>query len=554
MKTMSELDVPIPASISLMRRFVKIATLEQRETALRKGSYNHFAFPADLLILDFLSDSGTSCMTDLQWASLFLGDESYGRNKGYYILLDAVRDTFERGNHPLKRINLIRSGETNVDQLMDELYLAPHQGGFVNGGEYQLIRPNAFLVPQGRCAEYLLYSTLAQVLRLSGENGQSPPRPSPKRKTRLGEEKYWIPSNGHFDTTEAHITASGIETVNLYQKGATDELTLEQIETYNPFKGNMDCERLEALILEKGRERIPLISITITNNTVAGQPVSLENIKMVRSIADRHEIPLFFDACRFAENAYFIKRYEPGYQHLSIQSIVQEMFACVDGFTISFKKDGMANIGGGLFFRDQGAFHKRFSIREDIGILLKEKQILTFGNDSYGGLSGHDILSISSGLFEVVNETYLQNRIGQTHYFARRLTENGIPVVLPAGGHAVYVDMNRFFGRTPNRMEDFRGIGMVVELIRRYGIRASEVGPFACEWDLKTEEQRKGILNLLRFAIPRNLYGKEHMDYAVAAISELHENEEVIPRMKITRGANLRLRHFQAGLEPVYDL
>ena len=229
------------------------------------------------------------------------------------------------------------------------------------------------------------------------------------------------------------------------------------------------------------------------------------------------------------------------------------MFTYVDGFTISFKKDGMANIGGGLFFRDQGVFWQRFSTREDIGIRLKEKQILTFGNDSYGGLSGRDIMSIASGLFEVVSEPYLQNRIGQTHYFARRLTESGIPAVLPAGGHAAYIDMDRFFRHTPNRMGDFRGIGLIIELIRRYGIRASEVGPFACEWDLKSDEQRQGILNLVRFAIPRNLYSQEHIDYAVAAVTELHENEHVIPKMKITRGANLRLRHFQAGLEPVYD-
>jgi tryptophanase len=536
MKTMSELGVPVPASISLMRRFVKNASVEQRETALRKGSYNLFNFPADLLILDFLSDSGTGCMTDLQWASLILGDEAYGRNKGYYVLLDTVRDTFERGDRSLKRINLIRSGDTDVDQLSDQLYLAPYQGGFVNGGEYQLMRPNAFLCPQGRCAEYLLFSTLAQVLHETG-----------------GTKQYWIPSNGHFDTTEAHIVASGMETVNLYQKGATDQLTLEQIETFNPFKGNMDCGRLEAFIQEKGRALIPMIFITITNNTVAGQPVSLANIKEVSAIAAKYEIPLFFDACRFAENAFFIKRYESGYQQRSIQSIVQEMFTYVDGFTISFKKDGMANIGGGLFFRDQGVFQKRFSAHEDIGIRLKEKQILTFGNDSYGGLSGRDIMSIASGLFEVVSEPYLQNRIGQTHYFARQLAENGIPAVLPAGGHAVYLDMDRFFRRTPNRPEDFRGIGLIIELIRRYGIRASEVGPFSFEWDQKSEEQRQGILNLVRFAIPRNLYGKEHIDYAVAALAELHENEHVIPKMRITRGASLRLRHFQASLEPVYD-
>jgi tryptophanase len=536
MKSMSELNAPAPTSFTLMRRFVKHATVEQRAIALRQGGYNHFAFPADLLILDFLSDSGTTGMTDLQWASLFLGDEFYGRNKGYYVLLDAVRDTFERGDRPAKLINLMRTGETDVDLLCDQLYLASHQGGFVNGGAYQLMRPNAFLCPQGRAAEYLLFSTLGEVLQ---EMDDVRPR--------------WIPSNGHFDTTEAHVTANGLAAVNLYQPGAMEPFSLAQAETANPFKGNMDCERLDAFIREKGRAAIPLIFLTITNNTVAGQPVALANIKEASAIAARHEIPLFCDACRFAENAWFIQRYEAGYQDRSIPSIVQEMFACVDGFTISFKKDGMANIGGGVFFRDQGAFQRRFSVHEDIGIRMKEKQILTFGNDSYGGLSGRDIMSIASGLYEVVAEPYLQQRIGQTHTFARQLAERGIPVVLPAGGHAIYIDMQRFFRRTRNRMDDFRGIGMIVELIRRYGIRCSEVGPFSFEWDQKDETQRQGMLNLLRFAIPRNLYSKEHIDYAVAAITELYENEHTIPRMVITRGANLRLRHFQAALQPIYD-
>jgi tryptophanase len=537
MKTMHELGVPVPASISIMRRFIKNVSVEQRETALRQSGYNFFAFPADLLVLDFLSDSGTSCMTDLQWTSLILGDESYGRNKGYYILLDAVRDTFERGDHPLKLINHIRSGNTDAEQLLNEIYLASHQGGFVNGGEYQLMRPNAFLCPQGRCAEHLLFSTLAQVLN---EEDWS--------------EDYWIPSNGHFDTTEAHIHANSIHTANFYQPGALDVMDLAEIESYNPFKGNMDCARLESFIQEKGVQAVPLIYLTVTNNTVAGQPVALSNIRQVSQIAAKYGIPFFLDACRFAENAFFIKRFEPGCQDRSVQNIVQEMFTYADGFTISFKKDGMANIGGGLFFRDQGAFHRRFSTREDIGIRLKEKQILTFGNDSYGGLSGRDIMSIAGGLFEVVKESYLQSRVGQVAYFARCLTENGVPAVLPAGGHAVYIDMDRFFRRTPVRYGDFQGVGLNIELIRRYGIRASEVGPFGFEWDQRSEEDRQGILNLVRFAVPRNLYSKEHIDYAVAALTELHENEEALPRMHITRGASLRLRHFQASLEPVYDV
>jgi len=534
MKSQNDLGVPIPANKPLVVRTIKRVTKEQREFALEKTEYSMFSFPADLIFVDFLSDSGSGTMTDLQWAALFHGDESYARNKGYYVLLDAIRDTFERGDDPKKSINLIFSGETNVKKLMEELYLTSDQGGFVNGGINQLVRPNAFIVPQGRCAEHLLFSTIAPIL---------------KQKSL---DTNYIPNNGHFDTTEANIVANGIYPINLFSANLMDDFPYDEMDKRNPFKGNMDVKELEKFIQEKGLELIALIYMTITNNIAAGQPVSMSNIKEVHSIAKKYEIPLFFDACRFSENANFIKEFEQGYRNRSIPSIVKEMFSYVDGFTISFKKDGLANIGGGLFFKDKGVFHSKFSTDGDIGIKLKERQILTFGNDSYGGMSGRDIMALAAGLYEVVQETYLNERKNQVREFARKLAKNGIPVILPAGGHAIYINMNKFFKGTNMKVDDFGGVGFTIELLRHYGIRACELGPFAFEWDKKTPEQRKGILNLVRFAVPRNVYSASHIDYAVAAITELYHHKEKIPKVRISRGAELRLRHFQTGLEPIY--
>jgi len=535
MKSMYELNVPVPSKRALVVRINKEVTKEQREIALKETEYSMFSFPADMLVLDFLSDSGSSSMTDLQWASLFHGDESYGRNKGYYVLLDAIRDTFERGNEPRKAINLILSGETNVKKLMDEVYLKSYEGGFVNGGIHQLARPNAFLVPQGRCAEHLLFSTIAPIL-----------------KEKNPEMDYFIPNNGHFDTTEANIATNGMHPVNLFSVNLFEDFPLDEMDKKNPFKGNMDGEELRAFIEKKGVESIPMIYLTITNNTAAGQPVSLKNVKAISEITRNYKIPLFFDACRFAENAYFIKEFEEGYNNFSILQIVQEMFSYVDGFTISFKKDGLANIGGGLFFRDRGIFYKKFSNNGNIGTKLKEKQILTFGNDSYGGLSGRDIMALAVGLYEVVKEPYLAERIRQVREFARKLAQNGVPVVLPAGGHAVYINVEKFFKGIDMEIDDFGGVGFTIELLKHYGIRACELGPFAFEWDTKTPEQRDNILNLVRFAIPRNVYDSSHIDYAVAAITELYNNRDQIPKVRISRGAQLRLRHFQSGLQPVY--
>jgi tryptophanase len=525
----------VPSKKNLVIRKTRNVSKMQRERALRETEYNVFSFPAELLVVDYLSDSGTTSMTDDQWAALLQGDESYGRNTGYYVLLDAFRDTFERGDNKKKLIDLVLKNEQNVDKLMDELFLKNIKGGFVNGGIFQLIRPNTFIVPQGRCSEHLLFSTLSKIIRKQDSS-----------------REFWIPSNGHFDTTEANIHNNGFHPVNIFSKDIFSDFPIEKITVENPFKGNMDIEELIQLIDEKGVESIPLIYLTITNNTAAGQPVSISNMKLVSEIADKYGIPLFYDACRFAENAYFVKKFEPSYSDWSIHEIVKEMFNHADGFTISFKKDGLANMGGGLFFRDKGVFHKRFSVDEDVGILLKESQILLFGNDSYGGLSGRDIMALTTGLYEVLDENYLEDRIRQVRYMAERLVQNNVPAVLPPGGHAVYLNMDNFFKDTDLKIDDFGGVGFTLELIKHYGIRASEIGPFAFEWDQKNVEERKGILNFVRFAVPRNVYGKEHIDYTVAAITELFKNKSKIPKVEVIRGKELRLRHFQSGLKPIF--
>eukprot|EP00033_Pygsuia_biforma_P000864 GCRY01001003.1.p1 GENE.GCRY01001003.1~~GCRY01001003.1.p1 ORF type:complete len:538 (+),score=110.59 GCRY01001003.1:121-1734(+) len=527
----------VPMTRRLVVRESKKVTEEQRARCLKATEYNVFSFPAPLLYVDYLSDSGSTAMYDFQWAALFHGDESYGRNAGYYVLLDTLRDTFERGDKPKDLMKFIQTNESNVDKLMDEMYLVSEEGGFVNGGVHQLQRPNCFITPQGRCAEHLLFSTLRTVLDEMNGAGK----------------KYYFASNGWFDTTGAHVGSNKFVPINLFQA----ETILNQFTNYstwrtNPFQGNMDVKALEELIVEKGADAVPLIVLTITNNSCGGQPVSMKNMREVKAVADKYNIPLFFDACRFAENALFIQRFEEGYGSRSIASIVQECFALCDGFTISLKKDGVANIGGALCLRDRGNFHKKYSINNiDVGVRLKEAQILNYGNDSYGGLSGRDIMALACGLKKVLDVNYLTERVDQVRYFCDSLQESGIPAI--AGGHAVYLDVNTFFKGSHLKPGDFAGVGLTVELIKRFGIRGCELGEFAFEWDMKSEEELKScVLNLVRFAVPRMAYTKEHIDYTVAAIKYLHQHRELVPKASISRGRELRLRHFQSGLTVEY--
>ena len=536
------LNVKTPRSLTYVTRNIPAVTVEQRERALKATHYNEFAFPAGMLTVDMLSDSGTTAMTDVQWSTMFLGDESYGRNKGYYVLLDAFRDVFERGGEKnwKKSIDLIRTDCQDIEKLMNELYLCEYEGGFFNGGAAQLERPNTFLIQQGRAAESILFEMVKKIM------GQRHPG-----------KVFTIPSNGHFDTTEGNIKQMGSIPRNLYNKELLYEVPEGGKYEKNPFKGDMDVKKLEELIETVGPENVPLIYTTITNNTVCGQAVSMKSIRETAKIAAKYDIPFMFDVARWAENCYFIKVNEEGYADKSIAEIATEMFSYCDGFTMSAKKNGHANMGGMLAFRDKGRFWRKFSdfnedgsVKTDVGVLLKVKQISCYGNDSYGGMSGRDIMALAAGLYEECNFNYQEARVQQCEYLAQGFYKAGVKgVILPAGGHGVYINMTEFFDGKRGH-ETFAGQGFSIELIRRYGIRTSELGDYSMEYDLKTPEQQEELCNVVRFAVNRSQLSQEHMDYVIAAVKALYEDRESIPNMRIVKGRTLPMRHFHAFLEP----
>ncbi|KAI1735662.1 pyridoxal phosphate-dependent transferase [Xylaria scruposa] len=520
-----------PTHQALVVRSLLNTTAEEREKILEDVEYNIFAFPAGLVACDYLSDSGTSAMTDLQWSALIRGDESYGRNWGYYCLLETCRDVFERGNDRLYAAHGIVTGVADGEFYRSKL-LKPYEGGFVNGGPHQLEKPNFFIVPQGRCAEFLLFSTLKDVIAEQQQGETQQPRV--------------IISNGFFDTTGANAAAAGFALETFTQPGLTDPFPEELVGKQNPFKGNLDVAATEAYLNE--HTEVCMILMTITNNWAAAQPVSMGNIRAAAELSKRKSIPFFFDACRFAENAWFIREFEPGYSNKTIPEIVQEMFTYVDGFTISLKKDGLSNMGGILSIKDNSLFAQRY---EGIGLRLKERQILFYGNDSYGGMSGRDMMASVVGLYEVTKEPYLRNRINQVRSFAQKLQASGVSVLSPPGGHAVYLDMDDFFHGCDRYPGDFPALGFTLELLKDYGIRAAEAGPFGWEWDKKPPKLQALIPNLVRFAVPRHVLSDQHISYTVAAIKELHNRRHSIPNVEITRGKNSRLRHFSAGMKPV---
>ncbi len=536
------LNVETPKSFSYVKRNIPEVTVEQRERALSSTHYNEFAFPAGMLTVDMLSDSGTTAMTDVQWSAMFLGDESYGRNKGYYVLLDTFRDIFERGGEKnwKKVIDLVRTDCTDIDKMMDEMYLCEYEGGLFNGGAAQMERPNAFIIQQGRAAESVLMEIVKNVLA-----------------KRHPGKVFTIPSNGHFDTTEGNIKQMGSVPRNLYNKELLYEVPEGGKYEKNPFKGNMDLDKLQQLLDAVGVENVPLIFTCITNNPVCGQPVSMANLRAVSEIAHKNNIPYILDAARWAENAYFIKMNEDGYADKSIAEIATEMFSYCDGFCMSAKKDGHANMGGMVAFRDKGLFWKNFSefnedgtVKTDVGVLLKVKQISCYGNDSYGGMSGRDIMALACGLYESCNFAYLDERVKQCEYLAQGFYKAGVKgVVLPAAGHAVYINMDEFFDGKRDHAS-FAGEGFSLELIRRYGIRVSELGDYSMEYDLKTPEQQAEVCNVVRFALNRSQLSQEHLDYVIAAVKALYEDRANIPNMKITWGEKLPMRHFHAFLEP----
>ena len=341
-----------------------------------------------------------------------------------------------------------------------------------------------------------------------------------------------VPNNIHFDTTRANVEHKNGKAVDL----VIDEAYDPQAE--HPFKGNMDLEKLRRTIEEVGPERVPLVMLTVTNNSGGGQPVSMQNVREVRELLDSYGIPLFLDACRFAENCYFIKEREPGYASRSIYDIARELFSYADGCTMSAKKDGLVNIGGFLALNND-------AWAEKVTHLL----ILVEGFPTYGGLAGRDLEAVARGLREVLDEDYLRFRIGQVRYLGRLLEEAGVPIVKPVGGHAVYLDARRFLPHIPQAQ--FPGQALVVALYREYGIRAVEIGSLMfAKKDPKTGEEIYPDLELVRLAIPRRVYTTMHMNYVAESIIELYRRREQIRGLKIVYEAPM-LRHFTARLEEI---
>ena len=346
----------------------------------------------------------------------------------------------------------------------------------------------------------------------------------------LVREGQYIPSNMHFDTTDANIRAQGGLPINLVIKEAFEPTN------HHPFKGNMDIEALRSFINNVGVENIPFGMITITNNAGGGQPVSLENLKLVSATYHEYKIPFFIDACRYAENAYFIKLREAGSETKSVHEISKEVFALADGATMSAKKDGMVNIGGFLAMNDEELFLK-----------VKNMLILREGFPTYGGLAGRDLDAIAVGLWEGLDEDYLDYRLKQTAYLSSKLVALGIPVIAPPGGHAVYVDAGTLFPHIPQN--EFPGQALSVALYLEGGIRAIEIGSVMfAHLDEKTGEVIYPELEMVRLAIPRRVYTQSHLDYVVDVFSKIKSKLETIRGFKITYEPEL-LRHFSAQFE-----
>jgi tyrosine phenol-lyase len=332
-----------------------------------------------------------------------------------------------------------------------------------------------------------------------------------------------VPNNTHFDTTRANVEFVGAEALDLVIAEG------RQPASTHPFKGNMDVGALEALIEGVGPERIPLVMLTVTNNSGGGQPVSMDNVRQVSAVCRRHRIPLYFDACRFAENAWFIKLREPGYEHKTPKEIAQEMFRLGDGCTMSAKKDGMANIGGFLCTNDDLLAQQE-----------KDLLILTEGYPTYGGLAGRDLEAIAVGIQEALEEDYLRYRIASTAYLGDHIACQGVPIVQPPGGHAIYLDARAFLPHVP--VEEYPGVALAAELYLEGGVRSVEIGSLMFG--------AAAQMDLVRLAIPRRVYTQSHIDYVVEVILEVWANREKIRGMRVTYQAPF-LRHFTAHLEPV---
>ena len=427
-------------------------TADERERYLEQAGYNLFLIEARNILIDLLTDSGTSAMSTEQWAAIMRGDESYAGSESFFRL---------------KRV---------VDELTGLRHMVPTH--------------------QGRAAERILFTVMCK-------------------------PGHMVPSNTHFDTTRANIEFTGAKAVDLPIPEAAD--TQARLD----FKGNMDVDALGRL-LAGSADHVPLVMLTVTNNSGGGQPVSMANIAAVKRVCAQYGVPLYLDACRFAENAWFIREREPGYADKTPKQIAQEMFSYADGCTFSAKKDAFANIGGFLCSNDDRI------AQQETNLL-----ILTEGFPTYGGLAGRDLDAIAVGLEEVLEPDYLRYRIVSTGYLGRHIADRGVPIVEPPGGHAIYIDAARMLPHIPPRQ--FPGQALAVELYRHGGIRAVEIGSVMFGEAARHE--------LLRLAIPRRVYTQSHIDYVVEAILEVNAYKDQIRGLEIVEAPPF-LRHFSARFRP----
>lgn len=432
---------------------IRFTSIRERQDLIRAANYNLFALHADDVLIDLLTDSGTSAMSSAQWGALQLGDESYAGSPSFFRFEAAVKD------------------------------LAPFK--------------HVIPTHQGRAAEAILFSIMG----------------GPGRK---------IPSNTHFDTTRGNIESGGAEAHDLLiAEGHRPDLD-------HPFKGNMDIEVLEAFMLRHG-DAVPCVMLTVTNNAGGGQPVSLANIRAVAEVAHRHGKPFFIDGCRFAENAWFIKEREEGQRDRSVKEIVRDMFSLADGMTMSAKKDAFANIGGWLALNDN-----------DLALQARNRLILTEGFPTYGGMAGRDLDAIAQGLREIVDEDYLRYRVRTAAYLTEKLHALGVPVVRPAGGHAVFVDARKWLDHIPPL--SYPGQAAAVALYELGGIRTCEIGTVMFGRKPDGSEEA-AAMDLVRLALPRRVYTQSHADYIVETFEEVHAMRETLKGFRIVEQPQF-MRHF----------
>ena len=441
---------------------IYMTTETERKQFLKEAHYNPFLLHSDQVLIDLLTDSGTSAMSSRQWSAMMSGDESYAGAKSWLKFEKVVKDLT----------------------------------GY----------PHILPTHQGRAAERILYGYLG------------------------GKGKVFL-SNTHFDTTRANIEFSGATAIDC----PIDEAHHPSLD--HPFKGNLDVTKLETLIKQYDAKNVSAVILTVTNNTGGGQPVSMENTKAISSICKKYGVLFIIDACRIAENAYFIQHREKEYEHKTYREIAQEMFSLADGCVMSAKKDGLVNIGGFLALRDN-----------DISDACTNLLIITEGFTTYGGLAGRDMEAIAVGLEEVFEEDYLKYRIRSTQYLGEKINAMGIPIMLPVGGHAVYVDSKALYPNIP--VDQYPGQALVCELYLKGGIRCVEVGSVMFGKYDEAGTLIPASMELVRLAIPRRVYTQSHVDYVVEVFQEIIRSKDSVRGMRITHEPKF-LRHFTARFERI---